>query len=403
MARPSNLIVATVQRNQRLRGPTYSNQQNDFQAEVVRDLSSIQQEWNNKIVPLTSKLPDGTTDSTVDAIRNGLDGSSLYVNAAATAALSGGQYYNSIKSRPNVVYEQFVNLYTYVDNQISTLEDAINSNSAGGGLTTDQKEQIGDNIFDSNIPSSATSLDGLTTSHAGYILQLARDIYGTGSPTLNSNGTAILSNSVRAMVDALLETHNGNWDNNIALSHNTFTSVSPGFAPASGGGTSNYLRADGSWNAPIAAISIGSNITSSTVGSLLFAAAGSVLGQNNANLFWNNSTSSLGVRTATPTSALHSSGSEAFPTALTSSSIVLNDTHYTIRVDASSGSKTITLPAASSCYGRIYNVKKNDNSSNPVVIDGNSSELIDGTLTTSIDSQYEVLTIQSNGTSWDIL
>lgn len=36
----------------------------------------------------------------------------------------------------------------------------------------------------------------------------------------------------------------------ISLTANTFTSVDPGVVPASGGGTSNYLRADGTWATP---------------------------------------------------------------------------------------------------------------------------------------------------------
>lgn len=219
MGRPSNIIIAAIKRNQRFRGPSSSEQQNDFQAEVIRDLTSIQQEWNNKLVPLTAKLPDGSVDSTVNAFTNGLDGQTLFVNADATSSLSASRYYNTTKDRPNTLFEQFVNLFTYVDDQITALESAIEAGASSGALTASQKSRIGSNIFDNAVASLSNSLDGRTQIQAGNILQLARDLYGTTSPTLNSNGSALLSNSVRAMVDALLELHGGNWTDDIALTH----------------------------------------------------------------------------------------------------------------------------------------------------------------------------------------
>jgi len=43
------------------------------------------------------------------------------------------------------------------------------------------------------------------------------------------------------------------------ISVNTFTTSTPGTAPASGGGTTNYLRADGTWSAPPAGTPAGTN------------------------------------------------------------------------------------------------------------------------------------------------
>lgn len=222
MSRPSNILISTVKRNQRFRGPTFSDQQNDTQAEVIRDLSAFQQQWNNQIVPLTKLLPDGTEDSEVNAFSNGLDGQTMYVKSDATGALSSGQFYNTVKDRPNTVYEQVVNIYSYIDAQIDTLQESITVNNSGTGITAEQKTRIGDHIFDLSQTSLSTSLDGKVTSQQGYITQLAREIYGTNSPTLNSSGATVLTNSVKAMVDVLLELHNGNWDNDISVSHNNF-------------------------------------------------------------------------------------------------------------------------------------------------------------------------------------
>jgi hypothetical protein len=52
-------------------------------------------------------------------------------------------------------------------------------------------------------------------------------------------------------------------------------------------------------------MSIGGSITSATAGSILFAGTGGVLAQNNANLFWDNSNTRLGISQSTPTSELH--------------------------------------------------------------------------------------------------
>lgn len=91
-----------------------------------------------------------------------------------------------------------------------------------------------------------------------------------------------------------------------------------------------------------------------------------------------------GIRTVTSTAYTVSSGDEM------------------ILVDATSGSVTITLPAASSSSKRILNIKKIDATGNTVTIDGNSSETIDGATTYVINSQWTNVEIKCNGTAWFI-
>lgn len=76
---------------------------------------------------------------------------------------------------------------------------------------------------------------------------------------------------------------------------------------------------------------------------------------------------------------------------------------FTILCDATSGAITINLPAASTVTGRIYNVKKIDNSINTVTVDPNSTETIDGASTNVIATQWTNIQFQSNGTNWFIL
>ena len=129
MPRPANITISIIKRNQRLRGPTSSDQQNAMQDEIIRDLSVLQDQWNNSIVELCSIIPAGIEDTSIDAFLNGLDGQTLYVKADAIPTASLAKFYNTSKTRPNTVYEQFVNVYDYIDSQIAELRALIN----GGG------------------------------------------------------------------------------------------------------------------------------------------------------------------------------------------------------------------------------------------------------------------------------
>lgn len=60
------------------------------------------------------------------------------------------------------------------------------------------------------------------------------------------------------------------------------------------------------WATPAASTpSIGGGITSGTTGSVLFVGAGPVFAQNNANLFWDNTNTRLGIGTNIPDSPIH--------------------------------------------------------------------------------------------------
>jgi hypothetical protein len=80
----------------------------------------------------------------------------------------------------------------------------------------------------------------------------------------------------------------------------------------------------------------------------------------------------------------------------------LDNTHYTVLVDSTSGAVTVNLPAANANTGRIYNINKIV-AANTVTIDANGAETINGSTTISLVNQWESVTIQSNGTSWYIL
>lgn len=110
----------------------------------------------------------------------------------------------------------------------------------------------------------------------------------------------------------------------------------------------------------------------------------------------------LGVTKVQVIRGLGSSSTSA-PTTTKTSNYTAAVSDYTIRCDTTLGNVTVTLPAAAQNIGKIYIIKKVDNSSNQVIIDPNASETIDGSTTASISVYNQSLMIQSNGTSWDIL
>jgi hypothetical protein len=104
----------------------------------------------------------------------------------------------------------------------------------------------------------------------------------------------------------------------------------------------------------------------------------------------------------------------AITTASISGEGMLDDTHYTLLVDASTADISgafIDLPdsTSSNISGRIYIVKKIDSSANPVSVRRTgASDLIDGAITNVITTQYQSRSYQCSPTSaaanrWNII
>lgn len=73
-----------------------------------------------------------------------------------------------------------------------------------------------------------------------------------------------------------------------------------------------------------------------------------------------------------------------------------------VRVDATTGSFTLTLPPAATVTGLLLIIKRVDGASHLPTVKGSGSELIDGANTnTSLSTQYTHLNLISNGTGWD--
>jgi len=77
--------------------------------------------------------------------------------------------------------------------------------------------------------------------------------------------------------------------------------------PSQSGHNGKYLTTNGlitSWGSVDASIDIGDNVGSGTQGSILFLGSGSLLAQDNTNLFWDDTSNFLGLGTSSPTTRL---------------------------------------------------------------------------------------------------
>lgn len=77
-----------------------------------------------------------------------------------------------------------------------------------------------------------------------------------------------------------------------------------------------------------------------------------------------------------------------------------NNSH--IMANATNGALTLTLPQASDNLNKTYVITKSDSTDNPVKIDPNSSELINGASEFYLNVPYESITIICDGTQWFI-
>jgi hypothetical protein len=76
---------------------------------------------------------------------------------------------------------------------------------------------------------------------------------------------------------------------------------------------------------------------------------------------------------------------------------------HLVRVDATSGPVTITLPEAAVSANLVLHVKKTDASANRVTIDGYGTDLVEDEETFDLILQGESLMLQCDGVSWAVI
>lgn len=112
----------------------------------------------------------------------------------------------------------------------------------------------------------------------------------------------------------------------------------------------------------------------------------------------------VGVGARVPNSLLEVKGAIAMPFEIVTGSINLSNAHYTVKfIGASASSFTVTLPAASSCTGRMYKIINAGSSVGPsgtlnisAYLDYNGSSI-------STIAKANAITVQSDGTNWHLI
>jgi len=77
--------------------------------------------------------------------------------------------------------------------------------------------------------------------------------------------------------------------------------------------------------------------------------------------------------------------------------------HDIVLINAVSANVSAALAAASGLEHKIYTFKRVDSSSNTAAVTPNGSDTIDGSSPFDLSSQYQFITIVSNGTNWYII
>lgn len=74
-----------------------------------------------------------------------------------------------------------------------------------------------------------------------------------------------------------------------------------------------------------------------------------------------------------------------------------------VKCNALSAAFTVTLPTAVGVTGKTFHIKKTDTSAFAVTIATTSSQTIDGVATVAVYSQYDSITVYSDGANWMII
>lgn len=372
----------------------------------------------------------------------------VVADSATVAGISGGGTANAnVGSGFRVLLPSAQTLRTLFAGTNITIDSVTNTNgltisaSGGAGVTDGDKGDI------TVSGSGATyTVDAAAITFAKFQNLNANRIFGRLSTS--GTGTDLTGTQVTTILDP-------------------FTSSLQGVVPASGGGTTNFLRADGTWSAPAGGGSGTDNtnlgagyrwlVPSSQGVKTLFVAGGltadsttntngiTITGPATDAAPTNGSTNAVesdGVFDAlalkAPLSSPTFTGNVVAPsiygqtasgglmslygttngtkgkvwinsaimtqqTTNTSTSLTLTFSHTTVWCNTATGTQTLSLPTASSATNVIYWISKVSSDANTVIIDPNSTETINGASTYTITDQYQGVLIESNGTNWFVI
>lgn len=122
------------------------------------------------------------------------------------------------------------------------------------------------------------------------------------------------------------------------------------------------------------------------------------------NSFFNNIVSGAGGSSASNYSFVGTGNKfidgNATTTTIAFNNHLINLAEGIVLMNASSAPLTVVLPDATTVIEREITIKKNDSSANVVTIATSASQTINGASTTTLSSQYESITVVSNGSNW---
>lgn len=288
---------------------------------------------------------------------------------------------------------------------------ALGSNVTGGNNTAVGQNALGVSTGFNNTAVGQAALSATTTSNNTAVGQSALNANTTGSPNVavgqNSLSAVTTGSNNVGVGNSILATGSTTASNNAAIGISALQNTTGNNNTALGylAITNNTSGADNT----VVGYNTGSTLTTGT-NNIVIGSGADVLASGTSNFInvgntvyaINTSTApgssntgrKVGISATAPTSTLHVGGSLTLPITSTTASITLDERHHTLLVNNSSA-VTVTLPAASTCSGRVYIiVHQTANTCNI-----SSYFAINLSAQTTVGSNTSI-TLQSDGTNW---
>ena len=185
-------------------------------ASAGNNISSLWGNWTAYTRPLIDSLPAGGRDqrwstasgkglpNKIDALKNGLQGTTLFVFNDASVDKAEGRYWHADDGRPKTIAESFEDVHTRIS---TTLLTGGSSDSVTDADVAALWYAIGNNYESISLTSVPTSLDARTGILESYKTQTNEDIYGVTAGYGYGFGTPLLY-SLAENLDEILKLHN---------------------------------------------------------------------------------------------------------------------------------------------------------------------------------------------------
>ena len=206
----------------------------------------------------TYALVEGSANGTVNFNANGTTanvavhglGALAYKASLGKADVGLGNVDNTADANKSVASATNASTANYAKNGISNITRSGTNftvtKADGSTFTFNQQDS---NTTYGNVSTAAAGLAPKVTNTAGFLK--GDGTWGTPGDTTYS----LVSTAANGLAPKVTSTSgflkgDGTWATPTNTTYSTFTSSANGLAPASGGGTTKYLRADGSWQVP---------------------------------------------------------------------------------------------------------------------------------------------------------